>query len=107
MLVVPNDRSKPTETPRTRFNSLTDYFSGKTESEICDTLGGGQNARLLFDESVKKVGFVKTKEKATEGDEEADEFLSLSTVMTGHSPGWTLFERLYLFNGQLYVITCV
>ena len=36
---------------------------------------------------------------------EDDELESVATVLTGHQPGWTLMERLYIFNGSFYVIT--
>ncbi len=41
------------------------------------------------------------------GDDEDDEFTSVETRLFAHSPGWTLFERLYLFNGSFYVVTWV
>lgn len=91
---------------RSRFNSLTDLISGKNKAEICDHVPGSGQGGLLFDESVKKVGFVKNAEKPV-GDDEDDEFADRITHLKGHSPGWTLFEKLYLFNGQLYVVTWV
>jgi len=36
---------------------------------------------------------------------EDDELEGLSTVMTGHQAGWTMFERLYIYNGSFYVVT--
>lgn len=59
---------------------------------------------VSFEETVKKVGFVR-KPGSTEPDNE--QFKHLNTKMLGHTPGWTMFEQLYLFNGQLYVVTCV
>ena len=43
------------------------------------------------------------------GEEEAedDELASVATVLVGHQPGWTIMERLYIFNGSFYVITLV
>lgn len=34
-----------------------------------------------------------------------DELDGITTKMFAHSPGWSLFERLYLFNGSFYVVT--
>ena len=41
------------------------------------------------------------------GEEEAedDELESVSTVLAGHQPGWTMMERLYMFNGSFYVVS--
>jgi hypothetical protein len=36
---------------------------------------------------------------------EDDELEGLSTVMTGHQAGWTMFEKLYIYNGSFYVVT--
>jgi hypothetical protein len=38
---------------------------------------------------------------------EDDEFDNKVTILAGHQPGWTLFERLYLYNGSFYVVTWV
>jgi hypothetical protein len=41
-------------------------------------------------------------------DEDDDEDgLTGRTSLLGHAAGWTIFENLYLYNGTLYVITCV
>jgi hypothetical protein len=36
---------------------------------------------------------------------EDDELEGISTVMTGHQAGWTMFEKLYIYNGSFYVVT--
>lgn len=36
---------------------------------------------------------------------EDDELEGISTVLKGHQPGWTMFERLYIYNGSFYVVT--
>ena len=36
---------------------------------------------------------------------EDDELEGLSTVMTGHQAGWTMFEKLYIYTGSFYVVT--
>lgn len=37
--------------------------------------------------------------------EQYDEFTNLATTLKGHAPGWTIFERLYIYNGSFYVVT--
>ncbi|EIW69813.1 hypothetical protein TREMEDRAFT_61582 [Tremella mesenterica DSM 1558] len=40
-----------------------------------------------------------------EEEEEDDELESGMTILDGHSHGWTLLQRVYLFNGSFYVVT--
>lgn len=45
---------------------------------------------------------------SAENDEEEDDDVGVlggATRITGHSPGWTVFENLYLFNGTLFIVT--
>lgn len=45
---------------------------------------------------------------SADNDEEEDDdagVLGGGTRITGHSPGWTVFENLYLFNGTLFIVT--
>jgi hypothetical protein len=42
-----------------------------------------------------------------EESEEDDELEAISTVLKGHQAGWTIFERLYIYNGSFYVVTYV
>lgn len=44
-----------------------------------------------------------------EGQEAAedDELGGVITVLRGHQPGWTLMERVYVYNGSFYVVTWV
>jgi hypothetical protein len=36
---------------------------------------------------------------------EDDELESIATTLKGHQPGWTMFEKLYIYNGSYYVVT--
>lgn len=63
--------------------------------------GAAGEGAVTYTESVKKVGF---KADSSE-DVDPEQFAHLNTKMLGHTPGWTMFEKLYLFNGQLYVVT--
>lgn len=36
---------------------------------------------------------------------EDDELESMSTALKGHQAGWTMFEKLYIYNGSFYVVT--
>jgi hypothetical protein len=36
---------------------------------------------------------------------EDDELEGMSTVLKGHQAGWTMFEKLYIYNGSFYVVT--
>ena len=71
-----------------------------------------------FGESARMVGPAMTMGEAERllptsgggwdaGDEEAedDQLLGMETVLSGHQAGWTLMERLYVFNGSFYVVT--
>lgn len=29
----------------------------------------------------------------------------MKTELLGHAPGWTLMDRVYIFNGSFYVVT--
>jgi len=78
------------------------------------------SGETTFGESVKMIGpqvamgvegdeFRRTSNGRPweEGEEEAedDELGSVFTVLAGHQPGWTMMERLYVFNGSFYVVT--
>ena len=36
---------------------------------------------------------------------EDDELEGISTKLTGHQAGWTMIEKLYIYNGSFYVVT--
>jgi hypothetical protein len=36
---------------------------------------------------------------------EYDELEGISTTLKGHQAGWTMFEKLYIYNGSFYVVT--
>lgn len=55
-----------------------------------------------FSESVKTLGA----SGLAWGDDGVEQARS-DTVLLGHQPGWTLMERVYVYNGSLYVVTYV
>lgn len=74
--------------------------------------------QMTFGESAKMIGpMVSSVSEVDEfarirggkpwdqGDEAEDDALqSAATVLEGHQPGWTLMERLYVYNGSFYVV---
>lgn len=82
-------------------------------SSLCQA----RSDEVIFGESVKAVGFGAAdaeadymnieggSESAFDDDEQYDEFINLATTLKGHAPGWTIFERLYIYNGSFYVVT--
>jgi len=36
---------------------------------------------------------------------EDDQVFPGETKLIAHQPGWTMFDRLYVFNGSFYVVT--
>lgn len=82
-------------------------------SSLCQA----RSDEVTFGESVKAVGFGAADaeadymnieggwEAAFDDDEQYDEFINLATTLKGHAPGWTIFERLYIYNGSFYVVT--
>jgi hypothetical protein len=86
-----------------RFKSLSTAFGG-SNSDNCPA--GGLHDRSFEDQN-RKVGFkVGPGDEAghNEGDE-LDEYAKMETKLVDHTPGWTMFEKLYLFNGQFWVLT--
>ncbi|WVR08542.1 hypothetical protein IAU60_005597 [Kwoniella sp. DSM 27419] len=88
--------------------------SSGEESAVSQACG----REITFGESVKPVGFgyddttefhpaLPDGKPWDEGEEELedDELEGLTTVLKGHAPGWTLAEKLYVYNGSLYVVT--
>ncbi|KAK8850528.1 hypothetical protein IAR55_004446 [Kwoniella newhampshirensis] len=86
--------------------------------DSCSAVGGVRE--VSFVDSVKPVGFGTIGVDASEfvpasddgrpwdeGEEEAedDELEGVATILRGHAPGWTLFDRLYIFNGSFYIVT--
>lgn len=58
-----------------------------------------------FEETVQPAGFVSTEGVSHDDTAESDEFADKATLMLGHTPGWTMFERVYIYNGQMVVVT--
>ncbi|WOO79298.1 uncharacterized protein LOC62_02G002829 [Vanrija pseudolonga] len=58
-----------------------------------------------FEETVQPAGFVSADGVSHDDAAESDEFADKATVMLGHTPGWTMFERVYIYNGQMVVVT--
>jgi len=79
---------------------------GGAGSDQCAPEVSGLHDRT-FSEQNKKVGFkvVGDDEPGLTDEEEADDYAKMETKMLGHTPGWTMFEKLYLFNGQFWVLT--
>ncbi|WWD20713.1 hypothetical protein CI109_105189 [Kwoniella shandongensis] len=114
-------RGDGSSSSRYRLPSWSSFLSSSpsTADETCIVNRAG--AEVTFGESVRPVGFGKVGEVETidfiphvdgakpwdEGEEEAedDELEGMATIMKGHAPGWTLFERLYIFDGSFYVVT--
>ena len=40
-----------------------------------------------------------------EEEDEDDRLEGVATELLGHAPGWTIFERLYLYNHSYYIVT--
>lgn len=82
-------------------------------SSLCQA----RSDEVTFGESVKAVGFGVADAEADymngeggwdaafDDGEQYDEFTNLATTLKGHAPGWTIFERLYIYNGSFYVVT--
>ncbi|WVQ85943.1 hypothetical protein IAT38_008111 [Cryptococcus sp. DSM 104549] len=85
-------------------------WSGSSAASKCAV----QDKGLRFMDSVKPVGFGSPGDDTAEfgkqwdggeEEEEDDEFEGMATVLKGHAPGWTLFEKLYIYNGSFFVVT--
>lgn len=120
----PPTRASTTVAPPSRYK-LSDW------SQLWRGNGGGQGRggscppveirEKTFGESVKSYGVSRA--SLAEGPDELDqgqrgefwdggeelaeddELEAISTVLKGHQPGWTIFERLYIYNGSFYVVT--
>ena len=117
-------RASTTVEPPSRYR-LSDWSqlwrgSGPPHGAGAGGRGGGYGPveirEKTFGESVKSYGLQSASEMgdAREGggswdtEEESaedDELEALSTVLKGHQPGWTIFEKLYIYNGSFYVVT--
>jgi hypothetical protein len=85
-----------------RLKSVASAFTGGNDK--CAVPGAVSGP--LFENQVAKVGFQFTPgEDGAESDEELDEYTKMETKLLGHTPGWTMFEKLYIFNGQFWVLT--
>ncbi|WWC92261.1 uncharacterized protein L201_007215 [Kwoniella dendrophila CBS 6074] len=114
---IPNEGSKY-KLPNWFFpsSSSSSSLSSSSVADICNI--GGSSKELTFGESVKTFGFGsgETTDDIVEngsgklwdqGEEqqEDDELQGLVTNLKAHSPGWTIMERLYIFNGSFYAVT--
>ncbi|ODN99466.1 hypothetical protein L198_03310 [Cryptococcus wingfieldii CBS 7118] len=94
---------------RYRIPGWSNFFPSSTGTSRSHDRSG----EVLFTDSVKAVGVGSADVEFGKGnswdggeeEEEDDEFESMATVLKGHSPGWTMFEKLYIYNGSFYVIT--
>ncbi|OCF33685.1 hypothetical protein I316_04759 [Kwoniella heveanensis BCC8398] len=94
------------------------FFPGSSSSSSASAVDCESGKELTFSESVKPVGFGNddTTEFSPaladgkpwdegEEEEEDDELQGLTTIFRAHAPGWTLAEKLYIYNGSFYVVT--
>ena len=94
---------RPYRLPKWSIFNPTEKTCPPVETLVRDT---------TFTESVKSYG-IATPDGSGDWDSGArgwdglaeDGNQILSTVKLGHQPGWTLFERLYVYNGSFYVVT--
>lgn len=87
---------------RPRLKSgLANLLTGKGAEVLCGNLRTGDGP--TFEQAVEKVGFRTSDEHDDPSEDE--EYEKMSTKLMGHTPGWSMFEKLYIFNGQLWVIT--
>ncbi|KAJ9116172.1 hypothetical protein QFC20_000852 [Naganishia adeliensis] len=90
-----------------KFSNFKSFWPGSAkeleqlEDVLCPTMPGGGY------ESMDEQGLLGLGSKADNDEEEDDDVgvLGGATRITGHSPGWTVFENLYLFNGTLFIVT--
>ncbi|WWD07339.1 hypothetical protein V865_005437 [Kwoniella europaea PYCC6329] len=94
------------------------HSSSSSSSSGACAIGGGEKT---FGESVKTYGFNMNTNiddddlpigggngKSWDGGEEQqedDELQGLTTDLKAHAPGWTIMERLYIYNGSFYAVT--
>ncbi|KAK4688610.1 hypothetical protein P7C73_g1504, partial [Tremellales sp. Uapishka_1] len=116
-LLGPDGRPIPNVSSRLRIPGLS-YLYGPSE----DSCPAAKviSRETTFGESVKTYGLALGDNDIDElvpnhggvpwdGGEEAaedDEFLGAAhTTLLGHAPGWTIMDKLYVFNGSFYVVT--
>lgn len=108
--VLPVEPAAPSRSSTSgyRLSSLSGFFPSLFS--LCQT----RSDEVTFGETVKAVGFGAADADADstkiEGGWEAaldvdEQFANLATTLKGHAPGWTVFERLYIYNGSFYVVT--
>lgn len=111
-------------TPPSRYR-LPDWslWRSSHSSPSCSpaSLAAAAGREKTFGESVKTYGVsrasvgeapdeldVGQRGEYWDGGEESaedDELEAISTLLKGYQPGWTIFERLYIYNGSFYVVT--
>ncbi|WRT70692.1 uncharacterized protein IL334_007690 [Kwoniella shivajii] len=99
-------------------SSSSSSSSSASHSSSSGHYGSGIG-EVTFGESVKPCGFGNDAEDTTEfipalkdgkpwdeGEEELedDELESSVTILKAHSPGWTVMEKLYIYNGSFYAV---
>lgn len=123
----PPTRATTTVDPPSRYK-LSDWSQlwrggSHTDNGVGGSCGPVEIREKTFGESVKSYGVSRAslaegadeldrgaKGEFWDGGEESaedDELEAISTVLKGHQPGWTIFERLYIYNGSFYVVTYV
>lgn len=123
LLFSPSPTSNPTPHPIAAIKSTGSGIGSSTsryklpwtsifKGDSCPQ-SGHHITETTFTDSVKSAGIPDSGdavvgEKWDAGVEEADEddeVLQGETILRGHQPGWTLFEKLYLYNGSFYIVT--
>lgn len=122
--IPPPTRSSSSTTPsRYRLSDWSQIWRSNSAaaSAACAADDLGAVREKTFGESVQTFGVARSSiaEGPDELDEgsrgefwdggeesaEDDELEAISTVLKGYQPGWTMFERLYVYNGSFYVVT--
>ena len=113
LFTPPGTAGTASYTPKPAPNRWSSLFSGgSTTGSQCTTTGSQE---VTFGESVRTYGpnagidTIKSGPVWDGGEEEAEDdgLAGVQTVLLGHAPGWTLMDRVYIYNGSFYIITLV
>lgn len=86
-----------------------DGYGGDSSNAVCTTVAGTQiTDQKSYTKSVERFSVRVAESRMEEDDGDDDVVLGAESGLTrlvSHEPGWTMFERLYLYNGTLYAVT--
>ena len=105
---VSEDRAERTfgESVQTHgFTNSPSHFN--TESVDVIVTGGSKDDVTGIEQTDLEISAEGTWWEEGEDEDEDDELENGATVLRGFQPGWTLVDRLYLYNGSFYVVTWV